>query len=64
MLCDVRNTFEKYNLISGLHTFFSKNDLIYKNVLPPLSILNSDEEKKLIDNLEKLNFSTKPIMAA
>ena len=63
-LCDVRNTFEKYNLISGLHTFYSKNDLIYKNVLPPLSILNSNEEKELIDNLEKLNFSTKPIMAA
>jgi 4-hydroxy-tetrahydrodipicolinate synthase len=63
-LCDVRNAFEKYNLISGLHTFFSKNDLIYKNVLPPLSILNSNEEKELIDNLEKLNFSTNPIMAA
>ena len=63
-LCDVRSAFEKYNLISGLHTFYSKNDLIYKNVLPPLSILNSNEEKELIDNLEKLNFSTKPIMAA
>ena len=63
-LCDVRNTFEKYNLISGLHTYYSKNDLIYKNVLPPLSILNSKEEKELTDNLEKLNFSTKPIMAA
>ena len=63
-LCDVRNTFEKYNLISGLHTFYSKNDLIYKNVLPPLSILSSKEEKELIDNLEKLNFSTKSTMAA
>ena len=63
-LCDVRNTFEKYNLISGLHTFFSKNDLIYKNVLPPLSILSSKEEKELIDNLEKLNFSTRSTMAA
>jgi 4-hydroxy-tetrahydrodipicolinate synthase len=63
-LCNIRSTFEKYNLISGLHTFYSKNDLIYKNVLPPLSILNSSEEKELIDNLEKLNFSTKPIMAA
>ena len=63
-LCDVRNTFEKYNLISGLHTFYSKNDLIYKNVLPPLSILSSKEEKELIDNLEKLNFSSKSIMAA
>ena len=63
-LCDVRNTFEKYNLISGLHSYYSKNDLIYKNVLPPLSILNSKEEKELTDNLEKLNFSIKPIMAA
>ena len=63
-LCDVRNVFEKYNLISGLHTFYSKYDLIYKNVLPPLSILDSMEEKELIDNLEKLNFSIKPTMAA
>ena len=63
-LCDVRNIFEKYNLISGLHSYYSKNDLIYKNVLPPLSILNSKEEKELIDNLEKLDFSTKPTMAA
>ena len=63
-LCDVRSAFEKYNLISGLHAFYSKNDLIYKNVLPPLSILDSNEEKELIDNLEKLNFSTKSTMAA
>ena len=63
-LCDVRSAFEKYNLISGLHAFYSKNDLIYKNILPPLSILDSNEEKELIDNLEKLNFSTKSTMAA
>jgi 4-hydroxy-tetrahydrodipicolinate synthase len=63
-LCDVRNIFEKYNLISGLHTFFSRNDLIYKNVLPPLSILNSKEEKELIDNLKKLNFLTEPMVVA
>ena len=63
-LCNVRNAFEKYNLISGLHAYYSKNDPIYKNVLPPLSILNSKEEKELIDNLEKLNFSTKTAMVA
>ena len=61
-LCNVRNAFEKYNLISGLHAYYSKNDPIYKNVLPPLSILNSKEEKELIDNLEKLNFSIKSAM--
>ena len=58
-LCDVRKIFEKYNLISGLHTYYSKNDPFYKNVLPPLSVLNSKDEKELIDNLEKLNFSIK-----
>ena len=63
-LCDVRNEFEKYNLISGLHAYYSKNDLIYKNVLPPLSILNSKEEKELIDSLEKLNFSIKTKLVA
>jgi len=62
-LCDVRNAFEKYNLISGLHTYYLINDPIYKNVLPPLSILNSSDKKELINNLEKLNFSTKKKMA-
>ena len=63
-MCDVRNTFEKYNLISGLHTYYSKKNQYYKNVLPPLSILNSQEENELIDNLDKLNFSTKSLIAA
>ena len=63
-LCDVRNIFERYNLISGLHAYYSKNDDVYKNVLPPLSILNSKEEKELMDNLEKLNFYTKSVMVA
>ena len=56
-LCDVRAEFEKYNLISSLHTYFSKKEIYYKNLLPPLSILNSKEASDLINNLEKLNFS-------
>ena len=63
-LCDVRNEFEKYNLISGLHTFFGKSNNSYKNLLPPLSILNSKEAEELNKNLEKLNFSTNSSMAA
>ena len=63
-LCDVRIEFEKYNLISGLHTFFKRKSLSYGNVLPPLSILNSNDQKKLEDNLAKLNFSTKSLLAA
>ena len=39
-LCDVRSTFDKYNLISGLHTFCAQNDNMYKNILPPLSLLS------------------------
>ena len=63
-LCDVRSEFEKYNLISGLHTFFGKKDKRYRNLLPPLSVLNSKDEKELINNLNKLNFSLKQSMAA
>ena len=63
-LCDVRETFEKYNLISGLHTFYKKKESIYENLLPPLRVLNDKSEKDLINNLEKLNFSIKSLMAA
>jgi 4-hydroxy-tetrahydrodipicolinate synthase len=63
-LCDVRSIFENYNLISGLHTYYAKKNSFYKNVLPPLKILNSQDEKKLFEELEKLNFSTKSLMAA
>ena len=63
-LCKVRNVFEKYNLISGLHTYYSKKDQYYKNVLPPLNTLSAKDEKELIDNLDKLNFSIKSLLAA
>ena len=63
-LCAVRETFEKYNLISGLHTFFKNKDSSYENLLPPLRILNKDEATDLLNNLEKLNFSLKSSMAA
>ena len=63
-LCNVRAEFEKYNLISGLHTYFGKKEIYYKNLLPPLSILNSEDELDLINNLEKLNFSIKNTKAA
>tara|TARA_B100001057_G_scaffold498840_1_gene607316 strand:- start:87 stop:971 length:885 start_codon:yes stop_codon:yes gene_type:complete len=63
-LCDVRSEFEKYNLISGLHSYFGKEENCYRNLLPPLSILNSKDEKELIGNLKKLNFSLKTSMVA
>ena len=55
-LCDVRTTFESYNLISGLHFYYSKKDDIYKNILPPLSNLKIKDGKDLIENLKNLNF--------
>ena len=63
-LCAIRAEFEKYNLISGLHTFFGKNEKCYRNLLPPLSILNSKNEKDMINNFEKLNFHLNKSMAA
>ena len=56
ILCSVRNTFEKFNLISGLHSFMSNEDEIYKNVLPPVSLLSEKNKLQLIEELNKLNF--------
>ena len=58
-LCNVRSAFDKYNLISGLHTFCSQENEIYKNVLPPLSLLNKNDEKNLMNTLKDLNFTNK-----
>jgi 4-hydroxy-tetrahydrodipicolinate synthase len=55
-LCSVRNTFEKFNLISGLHSFMSNEDEIYKNVLPPVSLLSEKDKLQLIEELNKINF--------
>ena len=57
ILCDVRNTFEKFNLISGLHSFMLDENKIYKNVLPPVSILNEKDKLLLTEELNKLNFT-------
>ena len=61
MLCNVRNTFEKFNLISGLHSFMSDEDKIYENVLPPVSLLSKKDKQQLIEDLNKLNFSLKSL---
>ena len=63
-LCDVRITFDKYNLISGLHTFCAQNDNMYKNILPPLSLLNKNDEEELMNRLKDLKFYNKPTLAA
>ena len=55
-LCDVREAFENYNLISGIHAYYSTRDMIYKNVLPPLSLLGKNDYQDLEKNLISLNF--------
>ena len=63
-LIDVRNEFEKYNLISALHTFKSIDDQIYSNLLPPLDILSNTDDSTLSRNLKKLDFQINSTLAA
>ena len=63
-LCEVRSAFDKYNLISGLHSYCSNENEIYKNILPPLSLLNKKDEKDLFNTLKQLNFTNKSPLAA
>ena len=62
-LCDVRLVFEKFNLVSGLHTFFGKKNKIYKNMLPPLRILSNIEESELFKGLELLDFKENNVVS-
>ena len=64
MLCNVRSAFDQFNLISGLHSFMSDEDEIYKNVLPPVSLLSEKNKQKLIEDLDKLNFKLGSLKAA
>ena len=63
-LCDVRMSFDKYNLISGLHTLMAEKNSIYENLLPPLKLLDEAEKKDLFSILEKLNFNMEILKAA
>ena len=56
-LCNVRKVFEKFNLISSLHSYMSIYDPIFKNVLPVIDLLSKSEEKKLFEDLENLDFN-------
>ena len=63
-LCNVRSAFDNYNLISGLHSFYSQENKIYENLLPPLRLLSQNEKNNLINILKGLDFSIKSSMAA
>ena len=55
-LCNIRNVFDQFNLISGLHSFMSNEDKIYQNVLPPVCLLGKKNKQQLTEDLNKLNF--------
>jgi len=55
-LCEVRSTFDKFNLISGLHTFLNHKDNNFKNLLPPLHLLPKEQESELETLLKGLDF--------
>ena len=63
-LCDIRMSFDKYNLISGLHTLMTEKNSIYKNLLPPLKLLDQKEKNDLLSNLKKLNFDMEILKVA
>ena len=63
-LCDVREAFDKYNLISGLHSYYSTKDKIYNNILPPLSLLRQNDYQDLEKKLNSLNFKSNSPMIA
>ena len=63
-LCDVRMSFDKYNLISGLHTLMAQKNSVYENLLPPLKLLDEAEKNNLLANLKKLNFNMEILKAA
>ncbi len=58
-LCLIRQAFDKFDLISGLHTYMCEKDPIFKNVLPILSLLTEKDQKKLFEELEDLDFNIK-----
>jgi len=58
-LCQVRSIFDRYNLISAIHSLMAETDKSYSNILPPLSLLNNKDHQKLIEDFKKIDFNYK-----
>ena len=63
-LCSIRSIFDKNNLVSGIHSFMSMEDEKYKYILPPLTLLTKDQEKKMMLDLKVLDFYPEKNIAA
>jgi len=58
-LCKVRTAFDRYNLISAIHSLMAQIDKSYSYILPPLSLLDDKDCQKLIEDLKKIDFNYK-----
>ena len=56
-LIKIRQTFDRYPLISALHSFMSVENKNYSYVLPPLTLLNPKLEEELLSKLKELDFT-------
>ena len=63
-LIAVRKAFDDYNLISAIHSYLSEKNKSFKNLLPPLILLSTDEKKDLVNKLNKLKFIAESNLAA
>ena len=63
-LCSVRKIFEEFNLISAILSFMAQKDKSYINLLPPLTILNNNDQERLFEELKKINFNLTNLKAA
>ena len=52
----IRQTFDQYSLISALHSFLSAEDKTYKNILPPLTLLDAKSKDELLNKLKEVDF--------
>ena len=60
----VRQTFDQYSLVSALHSFLSVEDKKYKNILPPLTLLDVKSRDELLNKLKEVDFIPTKNMAA
>jgi 4-hydroxy-tetrahydrodipicolinate synthase len=63
-IIQVRETFDEYPLISALHSFLSTEDKKYQNILPPLTLLDTNSEDELLNKLKELDFIPSKNIAA
>ena len=63
-LCLVRQEFDQYNLISGLHSFMATENEKYKRILPPLTLLSETKANELMSKLKDLDFFPEKNIAA